>query len=70
MIYTFCYEVKFTFIVENDPNTIDSLGATAGFYLIKWDFINIELINCHVNDDVGKVEHFAYLQSIYGRRTI
>jgi len=41
-----------------------------GFYLIKWGFINIELINCYANDDVGKVGHFAYLQSIYGHRVI
>lgn len=40
------------------------------FYLIKWGFINIELINCYANDVVGKVEHFAYLQSIYGHRAI
>lgn len=41
-----------------------------GFYLIKWGFINIELINCYANDGDGKVGRFTYLQSIYGHRAI
>jgi len=63
--------MKFTFKVKIALQYRVSFRTTGmGFYLIKWGFINIELINCYANDDVGKVGHFAYLQSIYGHHVI
>lgn len=46
-----------------------SLGnVRAGFYLIKWAFINIELINCRANDDVKSDIPHIYTKHLWTLR--